>query len=57
MTITQAAAAIQSAFQAGQITREQAIAAQAAIRQPALYGTRMTARDRASIVRNRFGIN
>lgn len=57
MTITEAAAAIQSAFEAGQISREQAAAAQAAIRQPMYYGGRMSRCDRASIVRNRFGVN
>ncbi len=55
MTITQAAAAIAAAVQAGQIDHATACRAQDAIRGRG-YGMRLSNRDRASIVRNRFGI-
>lgn len=57
MNITQASARIAAALQAGQISPEAAARAQYAIRQRVYYGNRMTPRDRASIIRNRFGIN
>lgn len=57
MTIAEADAAICAAFDAGRITQDEARRAQDAIRQRVYYGQCMTPRDRASIVRNRFGIN
>lgn len=56
VTITDASALIDQAHANGLISREDASRAHHAIRQAMHYGMRMTARDRASILRNRFGI-
>lgn len=56
MDIRTATALIGQALEAGQIDRDTAIRAQAAVRERSYYGSRMTGRDRARIVNVRFGI-
>lgn len=56
MNVSAASALIDQAHANGLISREDASRAHNAIRQATHYGMRMTARDRASILRNRFGI-
>lgn len=56
LSITQAAALIEAALNAGHIDRETAIRAQAAIRERSYYGNRMTGRDRERLLSLRFGI-
>lgn len=56
MTTRQASDLIAAAVQTGRLTREQARAAQDAIRARVYYGNRLTPRDRASILHNRFGL-
>lgn len=56
MDIRTAAALIATALDAGQIDRDTAIRAQAAIRDRSYYGHRMTGRDRQRMLALRFGI-
>lgn len=56
MNISTASDLIAAALDAGQIDRNTAIRAQAAIRERSYYGNRMTPADRCRIVNLRFGI-
>lgn len=56
MTISQASKRIAKALQDKRISFEDAVKAQAAIRERKYYGNSMTPKARQSIVENRFGI-